>query len=361
VEDDGRSPGRPRSPVMADVGRLAGVSHQTVSRVINGSRHVSPATRSRVLAAMEQLGYRPNSIARALATGHTKTLGVVSSDTTLYGPASTLFGIERAAHLAGYFIVIASMKALDRGTISEAIDRLRLQGVEGILVIVSDVEGAEALLEAPPEIPLVAVEAGPEQGFPVVSVDQRAGAALATRHLLDLGHPTVHHVTGPPNSIESRLRIEGWRSTLEQAGAEVPAPLIGDWGAQSGYHAGRRLARDRAVSAVFVANDQMALGLLRAMHEAERQIPDDVSVVGFDDVPEAPFFTPPLTTIRQDFGEVGSRSLAVLVRAIEARDSGRRPEEGSIVAPELIIRASTIAHRVRPAAHSGAPVDSRSM
>ncbi len=183
---------------MADVGRLAGVSHQTVSRVINGSRHVSPATRDRVLAAMAQLGYRPNSIARALATGHTKTLGVVSSDTTLYGPASTLFGIERAAHLAGYFIVIASMRALDRGTIPEAIDRLRLQGVEGILVIVSDVDAAEALLDASPELPLVAVEAGPERGVPVVSVDQFEGARLATRHLLDLGHPTVHHVAGPP-------------------------------------------------------------------------------------------------------------------------------------------------------------------
>ena len=344
VQDDGRSPGRPRSPVMADVGRLAGVSHQTVSRVINGSRHVSPATRSRVVAAMEQLGYRPNSIARALATGHTKTLGVVSSDTTLYGPASTLFGIERAAHLAGYFIVIASMKALDRGTIPEAIDRLRLQGVEGILVIVSDVEGAEALLDASPDLPLVAVEAGPDRDVPVVSVDQFEGARLATRHLLDLGHPTVHHVAGPPSSLEARQRVAGWQATLEDAGAPVTTPLVGDWGARSGYHAGRRLAREPSVSAVFVANDQMALGLLRAMHEAERRIPDEVSVVGFDDTPEAPYFTPSLTTVRQDFGEVGSRSLAVLVRAIEAGGADHRPQDGSIVAPELIIRASTVGY-----------------
>jgi DNA-binding LacI/PurR family transcriptional regulator len=344
VEDDGRSPGRPRSPVMADVGRLAGVSHQTVSRVINGSRHVSPSTRTRVLAAMEQLGYRPNSIARALATGHTKTLGVVSSDSTLYGPASTLFGIERAAHLAGYFIVIASMKALDRGTMPEAIDRLRLHGVEGLLVIVSDADAADALSDVSPDLPLVAVVAGPERAFPLVSVDQFEGARLATRHLLDLGHPTVHHVAGPPSSLEARQRIAGWRATLEEAGAPVPTPLVGDWGARSGYHAGRRLAREPSVSAVFVANDQMALGLLRAMHEAERRIPDEVSVVGFDDTPEAPYFTPSLTTVRQDFGEVGSRSLAVLVRAIEAGGSGHRSLEGSIVAPELIIRASTVAH-----------------
>jgi DNA-binding LacI/PurR family transcriptional regulator len=344
VQDKGRSPVRRRTPVMADVGRLAGVSHQTVSRVINDSRHVSPATRARVLAAMEQLGYRPNSIARALATGRSRTLGVVSFDTTLYGPASTLFGIERAAHREGYFPVIVSLRALDRGTMSEAVDRLLIQGVEGILVIVSELEGANALLDAAPRVPLVAAEAGPDRGVPVVAVDQPAGARLATRHLLELGHPTVHHVTGPPMSLESRQRLGGWRETLEEAGAPVPAPLIGDWSPRTGYHAGRRLARDPDVSAVFVGNDQMALGVLRAMHEAGRRIPDEVSIVGFDDIPEAPFFTPSLTTVRQDFGEVGSRSLSVLVRAIEAWEAGEPPPAGSLVAPELVVRGSTVAH-----------------
>ena len=341
---DERSPARPRSPVMADVGRLAGVSHQTVSRVINGSRHVSPATRDRVLAAMDQLGYRPNSIARALATGRTRTLGVVSFDTTLYGPASTLFGIERAAHREGYFPVIVSLRALDRGTITEAVERLLVQGVEGILVIVSEAEGANALLEAAPQVPLVAAEAGPDHGVPVVAIDQVRGARLATRHLLDLGHPTVHHVTGPPGSLESRQRIAGWRATLQEASAPEPSLLIGDWGPRSGYHVGRRLARDREVSAVFVANDQMALGVLRAMHETGRRIPDEVSIVGFDDIPEAPYFTPSLTTVRQDFGEIGSRSLSVLVRAIEAWGAGQPPPAGSLVAPELVIRGSTMSY-----------------
>jgi DNA-binding LacI/PurR family transcriptional regulator len=345
VQDEARSSGRPRSPVMADVGRLAGVSHQTVSRVINGSRHVSPATRERVLAAMEKLDYRPNSIARALATGRTHTIGVVSFDTTLYGPASTVFGIERAAHRAGYFIVIASMRALDRTTMTEAVDRLRVHGVEGILVIVSDAEAASALPELVPEVPLVAVLAGPSGEFPVISVDQLAATRLAVRHLLELGHPTVHHVTGPPGSLEARQRLAGWRAALTEAGAPLPEPLIGDWGARSGYHAGRRLARDPDVSAVFVANDQMALGLLRAMHESERQIPDDVSVVGFDDIPEAPYFTPPLTTVRQDFGEVGSRSLAALVAAIESDAARTSLPQLSLVEPELVIRASTMSHR----------------
>lgn len=361
MQHDGQTPARRRAAVMADVGRLAGVSHQTVSRVINGSRHVKPSTRERVLAAMEQLEYRPNLTARALATGRTRTLGVVSFDTTLYGPASTLFGIERAAHRAGYFIIIVSLRALDRATVSEAVERLRVQGVEGILVIVNEATAAAALAEASPEVPLVAVEAGPDQGVPVVSIDQRAGADLATRHLLDLGHRTVHHVAGPPDSLESQQRVAGWQSALERAGVSAPAPLTGDWSAHAGYQVGSRLADDREVSAVFVSNDQMALGVLRAMHEVGRRIPEEVSIVGFDDIPEAPFFTPPLTTVRQDFGEVGNRSLLVLVQAIAAFDARQAPPEGSLVAPELIVRASTLRRspdRPRP---SPTPVDIEKM
>jgi DNA-binding LacI/PurR family transcriptional regulator len=342
VDEDGKAPVRPRRPaIMSDVGQLAGVSHQTVSRVINGSRHVSPSTRERVLAAMRELGYRPNSIARALVTGRTRTLGVVSFDTTLYGPASTLFGIERAAHEAGYFIMVASLKALDRASVVHAIERLRIQGVDGILVIVSEEESAQALLHAPVDVPLVAVEGGPDRGIPVVAVDQAEGATLATRHLLELGHRTVHHITGPLGSLESQQRAAGWRATLEAAGAPRPEPLIGDWSARAGYHLGRRLTKDRSLTAVFVANDQMSLGLLRAMHEAGRRIPEEVSVVGFDDIPESPYFTPPLTTVRQDFGEVGSRSLRVLLRTIDSVEAGERPPTGSLVAPELVVRAST--------------------
>ena len=349
VEDEETAPSRPRRPaIMSDVGRLAGVSHQTVSRVINGSRHVSPQTRERVLDAMRELGYRPNSVARALVTGRTHTLGVVGFDTTLYGPASTLFGIERAAHEAGYFIMVASLKALDRASVVQAIERLRVQGVDGILVIVSEEESADALLHAPLDIPLVAVEAGPDRGIPVVAVDQTEGATMATRHLLDLGHTTVHHITGPLSSIESQQRAAGRRATQAAAGAPRPEPLIGDWSARAGYHLGRRLTRDRSLSAVFVANDQMALGLLRAMHEAGRRIPEEISVVGFDDIPESPYFTPPLTTVRQDFGEVGSRSLRVLVRTIESVEAGERPPTGSLVPPELVVRASTA---VPPPAH----------
>ena len=329
---------RRRRAAMSDVGRLAGVSHQTVSRVINGSQRVRPETRRRVLEAMRQLGYRPNLTARALVTGRTRTLGVVSFDTTLYGPASTLFGIERAAHEAGYFIVVASMRGLNRGTVADAVEHLRLQGVEGILVITPIDDAAEAVLHARADVPLVAVEAGPDSALPVVEVDQYAGAELATRHLLELGHRTVWHLAGPPDFIEARSRLEAWRRTLAAAGALAPAPLTGDWSARSGYELGQRLAAESALSAVFVANDQMALGLLRALHEAGRAIPAEVSVVGFDDIPEAAYFVPPLTTVRQDFNELGSRSLGVLLRMIETGEPGPAAPR---VKPRLIVRAST--------------------
>jgi DNA-binding LacI/PurR family transcriptional regulator len=172
----------------------------------------------------------------------------------------------------------------------------------------------------------------------VVAVDQVAGAASATQHLLDLGHETVWHITGPTNFVESQKRRVGWQATLEAAGADVPPPLVGDWSPRAGYELGRELSREPHATAAFVANDQMALGLLRAMHEARREVPGDISVVGFDDIPEAAFFQPPLTTVRQDFIEMGRRSLRLLLRTIE---TGRHSEEGSLVPPELIVRRST--------------------
>jgi DNA-binding LacI/PurR family transcriptional regulator len=336
MEQNGRA--RPRAAVMADVAKLAGVSHQTVSRVINGSEHVKQGTRERVLAAMRMLDYRPNSVARALATGRSKTLGVVSFDTTLFGPASTLFGIERAAHVADYFVSIVSLLALDRNSVLDAVERLRTQGVDGILVIAPQTDAARTVSDLPADLPVVAVEAGPEEGVPVVAGDSFAGAALATQHLLDLGHRTVWHIAGPADWLEAQQRVAGWRSALEAAGAPVPPTLPGDWSAQSGYELGRRLADDPEVTAVFVGNDLMALGLLRVLHQEGRELPGALSVVGFDDMPEAAYFTPPLTTIRQDFTEIGSRGFHLLLDEIE---SGRRSSVRVTVPPELVVREST--------------------
>ena len=335
---EGKPRERRRAAVMADVAKLAGVSHQTVSRVMNGSTQVRDDTRERVQAAMRMLDYRPNSVARALATGKSKTLGVVSFDTTLYGPASTLFGIERAAHQAGYFVSIVSLLALDRSSMLEAVERLRLQGVDGILVIAPQTDAAHTVSELPDVIPVVAVEAGPGEGVLVVTGDSFAGAAIATRHLLDLGHRTVWHIAGPTDWLEAQQRVAGWRSTLEAARAPVPPALVGDWSAKSGYELGRRLAADPDVTAVFVGNDLMALGLLRALHEEGHEVPAALSVIGFDDMPEAAYFSPPLTTIRQDFNEVGSRGFQLLLDEIE---SGTRSSEQVTVPPELVVREST--------------------
>jgi DNA-binding LacI/PurR family transcriptional regulator len=329
---------RRRGAVMADVARVAGVSHQTVSRVINDADHVRPETRERVLRAMVELDYRPNSVARALVTGRSRTLGVVSFDTTLYGPASTLFGIERAAHAQGYFVSIISVTSLDRASVLGAVEHLRAQGVEGILLVTPQDAAAEAVLQLPSDTPVVAVEAGPEGSVPIVAVDQFAGALAATRHLLELGHRTVWHIAGPADWLEARQRVDGWAAALAEAGADAPPLLSGDWSARSGYELGQRLATVRDVTAVFAANDQMALGLLRALYEAGRHVPRDLSVVGFDDIPEAQFFTPPLTTVRQDFNEMGRQSLMLLVDAISAT---RRSSQRVVVPPELRVREST--------------------
>jgi len=333
-----------RSPAMTDVAKLAGVSHQTVSRVLNDHPSVRPTTRLRVLAAIEQLGYRPNLAARALVTGRSRTLGLVTLDTTLFGPVATLYGIERAARETGYFVSVVSLRSIDRLTVQEAVARLAEQSVEGVIVIAPLTSANTALTDLPTDLPVVVVEGDPTTDLGVVTVDQRSGARAATGHLLSLGHRTVFHVAGPMEWLEARERVAGWRSALEDAGAEVPAPLAGDWTARSGFDAGETLARIPEATAVFVANDHMALGLLRAMHERDRRVPEDVSVVGFDDIAESEFFTPPLTTVRQDFDEVGRRSLGLL---LEWLDSGSRSVERVVIPPELVVRQST-AHPAAP-------------
>jgi DNA-binding LacI/PurR family transcriptional regulator len=323
---------------MADVAKLARVSYQTVSRVLHASPHVRGDTRKRVLAAIRRLDYRPNSVARALVTGRSRALGVVSFDTALYGPASTLLGIEEAAHDQGYAVSIASLRSLNRASVLEAVRRLWDQGVDGVAVIAPQRSAVEALRHLPSDVPVAAVEAGPDDSVPVVAVDQLGGARAATRHLLDLGHRTVWHVAGPEDWLEAEQRVAGWRAALEDAGAP-PAPLLrGDWSARSGYELGRRLTEAPEATAVFVANDQMALGLLRFLHEVGRETPGQISIVGFDDIPEAEFFTPPLTTVRQDFAEVGRRCLHLLLGQIESRV---RSWKRVVVPAQLILRRST--------------------
>ncbi|PXY27674.1 LacI family DNA-binding transcriptional regulator [Prauserella muralis] len=331
-----------RQPALTDVAALAGVSHMTVSRVINGNGSVRAETRRRVLAAVEELGYRPNSLARALATGRSRALGVVALDSVLYGPASTLFGIENAARESGYGISIASVGQPDGSSIAGAVEDLRLQGVEGIVVIAPHVATGKVLEGIPRDLPLVAVADTDQAPVPVVAVDQGDGARRVTEHLLALGHETVWHVAGPEDWLDATARERAWRTTLTEWGAELPPVSRGDWSPRSGYEAGRELLDHGGVTAVFVANDQMALGVLRAFSEAGVSVPGDVHVAGYDDVPEAAYFSPPLTTVRQDFIALGRTTFGQLSRQIE----GEKPASRSIVPAELIVRESTGPRRV---------------
>lgn len=334
--------GGPPRPLLVDVARLAGVSHQTVSRVLNDHPSVSPQTRANVTAAIRHLGYRPNAAARMLASGKANALGVISFDTTLFGPASMLYGIERAAHPA-YSVAVASLESICSDSLLEAVDRFLGQSVAGIIVIAPETSAVAALGAVAAGIPLVAVGCGADAPVASVSVDNRAGAARATRHLLELGHETIYQVAGPSNWLDAQQRVAGWRDALQAAGAPEPDLLHGDWSARSGYEAGRALAGIPEVSAVLCANDPMALGVLRALGERGRHVPDDVSVVGFDDIPEAAFFLPPLTTVRQNFGELGRRAVHLLVDRISGADAAGTSIP---IEPALIIRESTAAYRV---------------
>jgi DNA-binding LacI/PurR family transcriptional regulator len=319
------------------VAELAGVSHQTVSRVVNNHPNVSKGTREKVEAAVAELGYRRNTAARSLVTRRSQTIGVLGSELSQYGPAHTLLGVEQAARDAGYFVSVAALREINRDAILDAVRHFLDQSVDGIVVIVPHLATMAALAELPIGVPVVAV--GPEGNTAVggVRVDQRKGAELAVRHLIGQGHTRIGHIAGPQDWIDAVSRADGWRSTLEAAGLDADLLIEGDWSAGSGYKIGRRVAADRRATAFFVSNDQMALGVLRALNEAGLEVPRDVSLVGFDDQPESGYFSPPLTVVRQDFEELGRRCMDMMLAVLGGED-GRRT---LVVEPELVLRSST--------------------
>jgi DNA-binding LacI/PurR family transcriptional regulator len=321
---------------MADVASRAGVSVMTVSRVLNGFPGVADPTRRRVEKAIAALGYQANTAARVLAGGRSRTIGVVAVESQHFGPAHVLFGIEAAAHAAGHLLTFVTLDSTGDG-MGATLDRLRASHAEGVIVV-APVRGVlDALTRVHDGLPLVVVGGDTTLHAPTVAIDQRAGARRATEHLLELGHRSVHHVRGPGNWVDAAGRVRGWSDALRAAGVPRVEPLAGDWSAAGGYGAGRRLAQDPDVTAVFAANDQTAIGVLRAMHEAGRRVPDDVSVVGFDDIPEATYTVPALTTVRQDFGEVGRCCVDLLLALADGSD----PTRHAVVAAELIAREST--------------------
>ena len=318
---------------MRDVALRAGVSGQTVSRVVNDSPRVDPATRARVEAAMAQLGYRPHRAARALRTGRTHTIGLVVSTLASVGNSRMLQAVADAASHRGYALTVVT--AADADALAGAFEQLRDQGVDGAIVL-NEATAAARRTDAPPDLALVVVDSPADERFGVVQSDHEAGARAATEHLIALGHPTVWHLAGPEDSYAATERERGWRAALEGAGLVAPPVVRGDWTAASGHSEGVALAERADVSAVFVANDQMALGLLRALAEAGRAVPGEVSVVGFDDIADAADYLPPLTTVRQEFDELGERAVEALIGAID----GGSPKT-DLVPTRLIVREST--------------------
>jgi DNA-binding LacI/PurR family transcriptional regulator len=329
-----------RPPRMEDVADLAGVSHQTVSRVLNDFTAIRPETRARVLAAIEELGYRRNTAARALVTRRSGRIGVITADMNHFGPASIMLGLESASRAAGYGLSLVGLPEISATSLRQAVDRVLDQAVEAVVLVVAHQEALNLAQSLHLGVPLVVVE-GDLSATPLTAgVDQIGGARLAVDHLLDLGHRTVVHLPGPADWLEAAARREGWRMALEERGAVVPELMAeGDWTSRSGYQSGRRMLVDSTPTAVFAANDQMALGLLRALYEAGLRVPEDVSIVGFDDMPESGFFTPPLTSVRQDFPELGRRVMSLVLRVLAGELSAAEP----LVEPLLIVRSSTAA------------------
>jgi DNA-binding LacI/PurR family transcriptional regulator len=293
-----------------------------------------------VHAAISELGYRPNHAARALATGRSRVIGVVTQSSTLYGPAAMLTSLAQAAVTHGLTVSVEIVRTLDPGPITEAIGRHLDQRLAGLVVIAPVGSANAALDDIPDDIPLVTIDGDPQRSSELVTIDQEAGGYAATKHLLDAGHRSVWHVCGPKDWFDSQGRLAGWRRALAEAGVEAPPPMTADWSAASGYRAGQLLARMRDVTAVFAANDHLALGVMLALHEHGRRVPDDVSIVGFDDVPEAAYFMPPLTTVRPDFDGAAAASLDLLLAQIQV---GERRGERRIIPPRLVQRRSVAA------------------
>jgi len=325
--------GQPAS--IRDVARAAGVSRQTVSRVINHHPSLRPETRARVQAVIDEMRYRPNLVARALGSNRSRTIGVLASQRTQYGPSAAIQGVERAAQEAGYLVNTTNLSSSDPDVIRAAVTHQVDHIVDGLVIIAPQTRTLDMLDELAMNIPYVMLHSR-ESGDPhELFVDQVAGARSATRHLIQLGHREIVHVAGPQEWIEADARMQGFLTEMIEADMPVTAPILGDWSAAFGYHAGCELARVRDFTAVFSSNDQMALGLIHAFRSRGWDVPGDVSIVGFDDIPEAAHFWPPLTTVRQDFEELGRQCVA---RLLGTADLSARPLP---LAPRLVVREST--------------------
>jgi DNA-binding LacI/PurR family transcriptional regulator len=334
-----------RRHTLRDVAERAGVSHQTVSRVINNHPYVAEETRVRVQEAIDALDYRPNKAAQSLVTKRSQTLGIITFGMDYYGPAQMVINIENAAEAAGYDLIFANVSQRDSDHIRATMERLERWQVDG-MILITPVPGIqyEEVGTGYSDIPVVLIDAPLGSTTPSVVVDQGYGSRLLTKHLLDLGHQQLCEISGPLDWFGAAIRHQSWIQTLHEAGLQPGLSLESDWTAIGGYETAKKLlATGESFTGLVVGNDQMALGAMRALHESGLRVPEDISVVGFDDIPESVCFHPPLTTVRQDFNQLGRQSIAYLVERIEKPET---PAEQRVIYPELIVRGSTMKAKI---------------
>lgn len=326
-----------RAANIFDVARLAGVSHQTVSRVLNDVPNVRPATRARVEQAIAQLRYSPSPAARALVTRRTRTIGLISPGTSEYGPTSIAVNFNVAARAARFSVDTMTLADADPASVRASVEALLRQRVDAIVLVATNVAVLEVVFNLDLSIPVIAVAASSRPTPSIVSIDQYRGARAAVRHLIELGHARVIHLAGPRDAPDSIERVRGYTDEMNANRLPVLDVPYGDWSSRSGYELGLSADIERG-TAVFASNDYMALGLMSALDARGLSVPDDVSVVGFDDVPESAYLRPPLTTIRQDFAALGGLIMQKVLMSIE------EPESASVSTPlptTLVVRAST--------------------
>ena len=338
-----------RRPSMADVAGRAGVSYQTVSRVLNQPGIVRPETRDRVLAAIAETGYTPNRAARALKTTRSSQIGLLTDGSSLFGPSETVTAIETAAREAGYSVLLTTVGSGVADPAAEPSPGSSLigSGVDGILVVAAH-EGMLPVVDAAAStIPVLAISAqsATRTGVAVVGVDQRLGAQAVVEHLARTGVRSVVHLPGPSDWFDARARLDGFLEAVAQQGLEGTTTAPGDWSPRSGYERTRELLATGIPEALFAANDMMAIGALHALHEHGLRVPEDVAVVGFDDTDCAAYLTPSLTTVSQPFAELGRIALH---RMLQMMDSPEEPGPAPApLAPRLVARGSTRPETVR--------------
>ncbi len=328
-----------KRPTIRDVAHLAGVSHQTVSRVINGSEDVLPETRALVEDVIKKLGYRPNAIARSMAKGSTRSFACISPNLTDYTFSSLIEGAETYLRSKGYFLISAT--APDTETFARLVDQLiQSRRTEGLLVINPFADDRHKLL--PGDVPVVLMGARPRsEGLASVALNDVEGGYMATRHLIELGHTRIALISGPNEEDCTQDRTEGYFRALDEAGLPIDPQLMfaGDWTATSGQQGVINLLQSRLpFTALFAQNDRMAVGAIHQFQKAGLSIPGDISVIGFDDMPLASYFNPPLTTIRQDILAIGRNAARLL---LDAKKQPDQPLKQMLFTPDLVVRKST--------------------